>query len=72
VHRQMSAPGLQFKGSGWYITDYAQKGKSGGDSSTAKSESGEKSDGAKTDTASGGSSTKAESAPSTATTTTKG
>lgn len=31
VHRLVSAPALQFKGSGWYITDYA-KGKSGGES----------------------------------------
>jgi putative FmdB family regulatory protein len=28
VHRQLSSPAIQFKGSGWYITDYAQKGKS--------------------------------------------
>ena len=27
VHRLLSAPALQFKGSGWYITDYA-RGKS--------------------------------------------
>ena len=26
VHRMMSAPAIQFKGSGWYITDYARKG----------------------------------------------
>jgi putative FmdB family regulatory protein len=32
VHRLLSSPAIQFKGSGWYITDYAQKGKS--DSST--------------------------------------
>ena len=24
VHRLLSAPALQFKGSGWYITDYAR------------------------------------------------
>lgn len=24
VHRLLSAPALQFKGSGWYITDYAK------------------------------------------------
>jgi len=24
VHRLISAPALQFKGSGWYITDYAK------------------------------------------------
>ena len=35
VQRLMSSPAIQFKGTGWYITDYAQKGKSGGDSSSA-------------------------------------
>jgi len=25
VEKLLSAPGLQFKGSGWYITDYARK-----------------------------------------------
>ena len=28
VHRQLSSPAIQFKGTGWYVTDYAQKGKS--------------------------------------------
>ena len=28
VNRLLSSPAIQFKGSGWYITDYAQKGKS--------------------------------------------
>jgi putative FmdB family regulatory protein len=28
VRRLLSSPAIQFKGSGWYITDYAQKGKS--------------------------------------------
>jgi putative FmdB family regulatory protein len=28
--RQLSAPAVHFKGSGWYITDYARKGKEGG------------------------------------------
>ena len=31
VRRLMSSPAIQFKGSGWYITDYAQKGKPGGE-----------------------------------------
>jgi putative FmdB family regulatory protein len=37
VRRLLSSPAIQFKGSGWYITDYAQKGKSGsgGKSDTA-------------------------------------
>ena len=30
VERLQSAPAIQFKGSGWYVTDYAAK-KSGGD-----------------------------------------
>jgi putative FmdB family regulatory protein len=29
VQRLISAPALQFKGSGWYITDYARGGASG-------------------------------------------
>ena len=37
VERLVSAPGLHFKGSGWYITDYA-KGSSSG-SGESKSES---------------------------------
>lgn len=28
VERLLSAPAVQFKGSGWYVTDYAAKGKS--------------------------------------------
>ncbi len=26
VHKVLSAPAIQFKGSGWYVTDYAKKG----------------------------------------------
>jgi len=26
VHKLMSLPAIQFKGSGWYVTDYARKG----------------------------------------------
>jgi len=36
VHRLISAPALQFKGSGWYITDYAR---AGGATKESKSES---------------------------------
>ncbi|HEY6213651.1 MAG TPA: FmdB family zinc ribbon protein [Vicinamibacterales bacterium] len=44
VHKLMSAPGFQFKGSGWYITDYARKdhspsGKSEPGSSPSSSDS---------------------------------
>jgi putative FmdB family regulatory protein len=31
VRRLVAAPAFQFKGTGWYVTDYAQKGKSGGE-----------------------------------------
>jgi putative FmdB family regulatory protein len=42
VRRLLSSPAIQFKGSGWYITDYAQKGKSdSGGSSKGKSSSSE-------------------------------
>jgi putative FmdB family regulatory protein len=39
VQRQQSSPAIQFKGSGWYITDYSQKGKSSESGSSAKSDS---------------------------------
>jgi putative FmdB family regulatory protein len=62
VHRQVSAPGFQFKGSGWYITDYAQKGKSG-DSSAAEKSGTDAGEAKKTDSASGDTATKSEAAP---------
>jgi putative FmdB family regulatory protein len=34
VTKLISAPGFQFKGSGWYVTDYARKSESGGSSSS--------------------------------------
>jgi putative FmdB family regulatory protein len=41
VHKLLSSPAIQFKGSGWYITDYARK-----DSQAAgKTEKSEKGDG---------------------------
>jgi putative FmdB family regulatory protein len=36
VHKLMSSPAIQFKGSGWYITDYARKGTDGKESKDAK------------------------------------
>jgi putative FmdB family regulatory protein len=55
VQRQMSSPAIQFKGSGWYITDYSQKGKAGSESSSTSSSTDSKSSStdsttAKTDT----------------------
>jgi len=40
--RQASAPAIQFKGAGWYVTEYG--GKKGGESKSEKSEKAEKSD----------------------------
>ena len=37
VRRLLSAPALQFKGSGWYVTDYG-KGNSGRSTALAKTE----------------------------------
>ena len=50
IHKLLSSPAIQFKGSGWYITDYAQKGKSDGSSSAPAGKTGEttKSEGAGT------------------------
>jgi putative FmdB family regulatory protein len=43
VHKLLSSPAIQFKGSGWYITDYAKKGSTAagetGSSTPASSES---------------------------------
>ena len=42
LHKLVGAPAMKFKGSGWYVTDYAGKGKE----SKAKKESKEGTDGA--------------------------
>ncbi len=46
VHKQISSPAFQFKGTGWYITDYAKKDQGGkssekGDKGSEKSDAGE-------------------------------
>jgi len=47
VERLQSAPAIQFKGSGWYVTDYA--GKSSAKESTASSEKSDKKESAATE-----------------------
>jgi putative FmdB family regulatory protein len=37
VEKLLSASAVQFKGSGWYVTDYARKGSSGSDSNVTTS-----------------------------------
>ena len=38
VRKLLSSPAIQFKGSGWYITDYAKKSGNAESSSSSKSE----------------------------------
>lgn len=55
LEKQISRSGFQFKGSGWYVTDYSNKGKS--ETKTgAKSESADKAE-SKTEKSSAGEST---------------
>jgi putative FmdB family regulatory protein len=51
VQKLFSAPAIQFKGTGWYITDYARKGQNKGEGSKGESGKGEsgKSEGAKSE-----------------------
>ena len=39
VRKLISAPAFQFKGSGWYVTDYARKGQAEGGETAGASES---------------------------------
>jgi putative FmdB family regulatory protein len=60
VRRLLSSPAIQFKGTGWYITDYSSKGKAKTDSSSSKD-----GESKPASTSSDGSATKTESAGST-------
>jgi putative FmdB family regulatory protein len=42
VEQMISAPAVQFKGTGWYVTDYAKKSSSPGSSGNSSSESSSK------------------------------
>jgi putative FmdB family regulatory protein len=42
VHRLLSAPALQFKGTGWYVTDYAKSNSGAASKGESKSDSGDK------------------------------
>ena len=47
VEQTLTAPAIQFKGSGWYVTDYAEKKSAGSDSApAAKSDSSDSKDSA--------------------------
>lgn len=66
IRKLISNTSFQLKGTGWYITDYARKGKSGEGKSeeTAKPAADSKSDGKKTET---GTKSSTEKAPATST-----
>lgn len=56
VKKLPSSPAIQFKGSGWYITDYARKGKPGATTEkSGKTESGESKGSSSPDSSSSGS-----------------
>jgi putative FmdB family regulatory protein len=42
IEQMISAPAVQFKGSGWYVTDYPKKGHAAHAASSSQSESGAK------------------------------
>jgi len=56
VEQMISAPAVQFQGSGWYVTDYAKKSSSGsssdGGSSKDSGKDSKKEDGSKSDSSS--------------------
>ena len=52
VRRLLSSPAIQFKGTGWYITDYSQKGKSDTGAGASTKTDTTKSDTAKADSTS--------------------
>jgi putative FmdB family regulatory protein len=66
VHRLISPPAIQFKGSGWYVTDYARAQKSNGSKAEGEKKSepaGEKKTETKTESKPETSATKSESKP---------
>ena len=64
VHKLQSAPAIQFKGSGWYITDYARKDSGSRGSEPKSGSSGEESKSAANETKSDAKTeTKTEAAP---------
>ena len=45
IEQVISAPAVQFKGSGWYVTDYAKKSSAGTSSNSSNGDSASKSEG---------------------------
>jgi putative FmdB family regulatory protein len=68
VQKLLSAPAIQFKGTGWYITDYARKDGKSGTGESSKGPSG-KSDGSKSEGAKDSGSSSGDKAAASSTTT---
>lgn len=66
VRRLMAAPAFQFKGTGWYITDYARQGKTG-DTASSKDGGDKAGDSGKTESTGPETSKKAETPAAAAT-----
>jgi putative FmdB family regulatory protein len=67
IEQVISAPAVQFKGSGWYVTDYAKKPSTGSASSSSNGDSAAKKDAkSKDDSAKSEGSSKSESSKETA------
>jgi putative FmdB family regulatory protein len=69
VRKLQSAPAFQFKGTGWYVTDYAKSGQPEGKTSTEgkKEKDAAKETSSKSDSSTGGSSTTSTASPGTST-----
>lgn len=74
VEQMISAPAVQFKGSGWYVTDYARKGAGGSgakkdsgsrDSASSENKSGEKTESKSSSNTESKGESKSESKPTT-------
>ena len=65
LERLISAPALQFKGTGWYVTDYAKGGKSPSTSSSSGESKAEKKSESKSDATSDSKPAASTSTPST-------
>jgi putative FmdB family regulatory protein len=69
LERPLTAPGLQFKGAGWYVTDYASKGASSkteassAESKAAEPSAAEKKPAASSESSGGASTTSPTAAP---------
>jgi len=72
VRKLLSSPAIQFKGSGWYITDYAKKPSSDGGSTGSSGSGSDKKSETKTESGTKSDTSKSSSNPSSSTGSTKG